>query len=1668
MADTMEEIIQQREKKLIWAPDREKAFVLAQIKDEKDNYYVVLTKSGEEREVRKMDTQKVNPQKFDAVDDLAGLSHLNEASVLHNLHMRYTNQNIYTYSGLFLVALNPFRNLGIYTEKVMKKYSMNKKYELKPHIFAVANDAYTSMVMNNKNQSILITGESGAGKTENTKKAISFLAYAAQGYATGDSVSIEQKIVDTNPVLEAFGNAQTTRNYNSSRFGKFIKITFESGRITGAYIEKYLLERSRVTRPNPNERNYHIFYQLLKGADKALLDRLFLTNRINDYRMLRDTPHTVPGVDDAKEFVETLRCMKNLGFDECTIESVLRIVAAILHLGNIGFVDTGEKGEIRDIGPAEAACRLLCIPIASFVKSILNPISVLSHETVTRNRSSEQAQRIVDALCRLLYENLFEEVIRIINTCIRSPMGSSYIGVLDIAGFEIFKTNNFEQFCINYTNEKLQQFFNHHMFILEQEIYRREQIEWNYIDFGHDLSPTINLIESNNPIGIFAYIDEECVMPKADEKTLLHKLYTNLKKVPEFEACRFNDGFKLKHYAGVTEYDIEGWLSKNKEPYFGDISELIERSDDELVRRLVPRPSKGEKKGFFRTVAQKHKEQLAYLMQQLKNTSPHFVRCILPNCKKSSTELDNHFILHQLRCNGVLEGIRISRLGYPNRMDFKDFIERYSVIYKEFDGFDEKMYIKGMCDALSIPANLYKLGLTKVFFKQSVLAEIEEVRESALAELMREVRALIRAFLSVKRTSIDERKRSAADALKKDVLLHLGLRRYGWWRLYQIVKPLLDVTKKNEIEKEQQNRIKEMKQEVHRGVEEIARLGDAIKVKENEKNELIASLERERLLAEQKDELLAAIRAERQSISEQLQHGQQEMSALQEQLKKNAHECAQHVQLLSTADSDRAVLRKEMDDLVQRYDALSEEHKNLRTNRQNLEDRVNILTTEMQAMTVKNKSKLEELVLDKEKELIRLNNLVKQGEGQKQLLDEQVAALKQSAQTLENRLEDEHAQNERLTGQNNALMAEREENSRCIHELTKKSAVQDGTIRTLTEQLTNTNIILNNTKNECEDVAIHNQKLEDEVRKLSSELRKKEHELQHVRELVHIEKEKNASLETRIEVLKGENEALISSNSVEGPTTEEVDRLKERIKKLEKTNWELSANIASEKAFNKSLEDERIVMHKKNLAEMQGRYGELLKEMAKVNSEKKALNMRVARLESENTDLRSSLEERIQNEESTGSSECNLTMLESERKVRDDLREELARQEDTNMHLRNELEALHASYEKEMGDRDALINELKSRTVNKIGTQELCALKREVKAYQKYITDALGVSQSTFSAKIGKYKQEIVELEERNKNLKAENYEMKNKLGEVNMCVDMHVNKNRNLENSLAFYKKSADDATGRLRTKDAELLKWRNETAELRTRLSNTQIKHEYALKVAEERNKDISKVLADRDARIAGLNDQLSKFGHEFERLNGLIKESDEEKMLRTENTRLTKECAELSVELHAMKNDNNLLKEQIGRCEESVLDLENRCSALKKENELKSSMMECKEQEINNWKNQYVNAAKELRDMALEKIPMPEFTRIQVSSAPEEKQEMDYALVFENDELKARVTEKDEKIEALTNERDTTKEEVHELKKAFETLELKNKQLERELADEKDANKLFKMIRTINKKK
>jgi myosin protein heavy chain len=582
---------------LVWVPSEEAGFELAQVIQEisPDRFEVQLQRNN--KKVIVEEHQKVNPPRYDKEEDMANLTWLNEASVLHNLTERYHAGLIYTYSGLFCVVINPYKYYPIYSEKVVDMYRGKKRIEMPPHVYAITDAAYRSMLHDKEDQSILCTGESGAGKTENTKKVIQYLTSVASSKAAGKQLTqgeLENQLLQANPLLEAFGNAKTVKNDNSSRFGKFIRINFDnSGFIAGANIETYLLEKARVVRQSTEERTFHIFYQLLNGSSLEYRNEL-LVESIDSYKYLSNGQVNVNGVVDADAFHDSLKAMHTLNMSEDDIKSTLRVVSAVLHFGNMEFKKErgSDQATMPDNTVAQKVCQLLKLDINSFTRALLRPKIKVGREYVTKAQSKDEVDFVVEALSKALYEKLFQWVVLRINRSLdkTTRKGSSFIGILDIAGFEIFEMNNFEQLCINYTNEKLQQLFNHTMFILEQEEYQREGIEWRFIDFGLDLQPCIDLIESpSNPPGILALLDEECWMPKATDKTFVEKLYKEQAKHSKFEKPKLLKGqadFIVTHYAGKVEYKADNWLTKNMDPLNDNVCSLFRESPDTFIGNL--------------------------------------------------------------------------------------------------------------------------------------------------------------------------------------------------------------------------------------------------------------------------------------------------------------------------------------------------------------------------------------------------------------------------------------------------------------------------------------------------------------------------------------------------------------------------------------------------------------------------------------------------------------------------------------------------------------------------------------------------------------------------------------------------------------------------------------------------------------------------------------------------------------------------------------------------------------------------------------------------------------------------------------------------------------------------------------------------------------------------
>ncbi|KYK57881.1 myosin type II heavy chain [Drechmeria coniospora] len=901
-------------KRYVWLKDPQSAFIKGWVVDElADNQIRVQTDDGTVREVDVDSVDKVNPAKFDKANDMAELTHLNEASVVHNLHMRHQSDLIYTYSGLFLVTVNPYCPLPIYSNEYINMYRGRSREDTKPHIFAMADEAFRNLVEEGRNQSILVTGESGAGKTENTKKVIQYLAAVAQTdtvVAKGkhQHSNLSQQILRANPILEAFGNAQTVRNNNSSRFGKFIRIEFNrGGAITGAFIDWYLLEKSRVIRINQYERNYHIFYQLLKGADGRLKKSLLLDGLgVEDFSYTRNGHDSIAGVSDSEEWTSLMEAFDVMEFSVDDRLSILRTIAAVLHLGNIDVVKESRGADQARLAPnakeeAAKVCELLGVPLDPFLRGLLHPKVKAGREWVEKVQTPEQVRLSLDALSKGIYERGFGNLVSRINQQLdRTGMGlddSKFIGVLDIAGFEIFEQNSFEQLCINYTNEKLQQFFNHHMFVLEQEEYAREQIEWQFIDFGRDLQPTIDLIELSNPIGIFSCLDEDCVMPKATDKSFTEKLNSLWdKKSNKYRPSRLEHGFVLTHYAAAVEYSTEGWLEKNKDPLNDNITRLLATSADRHVAELFAdcaADMEGDaggrsrvKKGLFRTVAQRHKEQLHSLMTQLHSTHPHFVRCILPNHKKRPKLFDNILVLDQLRCNGVLEGIRIARTGFPNRLPFAEFRQRYEVLCSNMP----KGYLEGqaaatiMLQKLGLDKTHYRVGISKVFFRAGVLAELEEQRDALITEIMARFQSVARGFIQRRAAYKLLFKTEAAQIIQRNFHVYLKLAENPWWQLIVKMKPLLGATRTATEVTRRDGMIKELNDKMQRELDVRQKLEEERRNCHAEMVRIRQTLESERALALDKEEIFKRLQIREVELEEKLAGAIDDQERLEDQL----------------------------------------------------------------------------------------------------------------------------------------------------------------------------------------------------------------------------------------------------------------------------------------------------------------------------------------------------------------------------------------------------------------------------------------------------------------------------------------------------------------------------------------------------------------------------------------------------------------------------------------------------------------------------------------------------------------------------------------------------------------------------------------------------------------
>ncbi|NXT37132.1 MYH1B protein, partial [Pelecanoides urinatrix] len=577
-------------KSSVFVVHAKQSYVKSTIQSKEAGKVTVKTEGGETLTVKDDQIFSMNPPKYDKIEDMAMMTHLHEPAVLYNLKERYAAWMIYTYSGLFCVTVNPYKWLPVYNPEVVLAYRGKKRQEAPPHIFSISDNAYQFMLTGE-----CLTGESGAGKTVNTKRVIQYFATIA---ASGDKKkeeqqpagkmqgTLEDQIISANPLLEAFGNAKTVRNDNSSRFGKFIRIHFgATGKLASADIETYLLEKSRVTFQLKAERSYHIFYQIMSNKKPELIEMLLITTNPYDYQYVSQGEITVPSINDQEELMATDSAIDILGFTPDEKTAIYKLTGAVMHYGNLKFKQKQREEQAEPDGTevADKAAYLMGLNSADLLKALCYPRVKVGNEYVTKGQTVQQVYNSVGALAKSVFEKMFLWMVVRINQQLDTKQPRQYfIGVLDIAGFEIFDFNSLEQLGINFTNEKLQPFFNHHMFVLEQEEYKKEGIEWEFIDFGMDLAACIELIEK--PMGIFSILEEECMFPKATDTSFKNKLYDqHLGKSNNFQKPKPGKGkaeahFSLVHYAGTVDYNISGWLEKNKDPLNETVVGLYQKS----------------------------------------------------------------------------------------------------------------------------------------------------------------------------------------------------------------------------------------------------------------------------------------------------------------------------------------------------------------------------------------------------------------------------------------------------------------------------------------------------------------------------------------------------------------------------------------------------------------------------------------------------------------------------------------------------------------------------------------------------------------------------------------------------------------------------------------------------------------------------------------------------------------------------------------------------------------------------------------------------------------------------------------------------------------------------------------------------------------------------------
>ncbi|XP_055702081.1 myosin heavy chain, muscle isoform X36 [Phlebotomus papatasi] len=1549
-------------KKNCWVPDEKDGYLLGEIKATKGDLVTVGLPGGE-KNFKKDQLSQVNPPKFEKVEDMADLTYLNEASVLHNLKQRYYYKLIYTYSGLFCVAINPYKRFPVYTLRCAKMYRGKRRNEVPPHIFAISDGAYVDMLTNHQNQSMLITGESGAGKTENTKKVIAYFATVGASGKKDDPTSkkgnLEDQVVQTNPVLEAFGNAKTVRNDNSSRFGKFIRIHFgPTGKLAGADIETYLLEKARVISQQALERSYHIFYQMMSGAVDGLKALCCLSNDIYDYHIVSQGKTTIPSVDDNEEMLVTDQAFDVLGFTQEEKDNVYKITAAVMHMGGMKFKQRGreEQAEADGMEEGERVAKLLGCDVQDLYKNLLKPKIKVGNEFVTQGRNKDQVTNSIGALCKGIFDRLFKWLVKKCNETLDTQQKRQhFIGVLDIAGFEIFDYNGFEQLCINFTNEKLQQFFNHHMFVLEQEEYQREGIEWTFIDFGMDLQSCIELIEK--PMGILSILEEESMFPKATDQTFAEKLNTNhlgksapfQKPKPPKPGCQAAH-FAIGHYAGVVPYNITGWLEKNKDPLNDTVVDQLKKSSNKLLVEIFAdhpgqsgggeqaKGGRGKKGGGFATVSSSYKEQLNNLMTTLRSTQPHFVRCIIPNELKQPGVIDSHLVMHQLTCNGVLEGIRICRKGFPNRMVYPDFKLRYKILcislIKEPCKPEKASEI--ILNHVQLAEDQFRLGKTKVFFRAGVLGQMEELRDERLSKIMTWLQSWIRGYLSRKEFHKLQEQRLALQVVQRNLRKYLQLRTWPWYKLWQKVKPLLNVTRiEDEIAKleEKAKKAEEAFAKEEKMRKELEALNSKLLA---EKTALLDSLSGEKGQLSEFQEKCAKLTAQKNDLDNQLRDTQERLS--QEEDARN-----QLFQGKKKLEQELSGLKKEIEDLELNnqksdQDKATKDHqiRNLNDEIAHQDELINKLNKEKKMQGETNQKTAEELQAAEDK----INHLNKVKAKLEQTLDE----LEDSLEREKKVRGDVEKSKRKVEGDlklTQEAVADLERNKKELEQTIQR---KDKEISSLTAKLEDEQSVVNKLQKQIKELQSRIEELEEEVeaeRQARAKAEKQRADL--ARELeelgerleeaggatsaqIELNKKREAELaklRRDLEEANIQHESTLANlrkkhNDAVAEMAEQVDQLNKLKAKAEKEKAQYFSEVNELRHSVDHISNEKAAQEKiakqlsHTLNEVQGKLDETNRTLNDFDAAKKKLSI-------ENSDLLRQLEEAESQVSQLSKIKISLTtQLEDTKRLADEESRERATLLGKFRNLEHDLDNLREQVEEEAEGKADLQRQLsKANAESQLWRSKYesdgVARSEELEEAKRKLQARLAEAEETIES----LNQKVVALEKTKQRLATEVEDLQLEVDRANAIASAAEKKQKAFDKIIGEWKLKVDDLAAEL---DASQKECRNYSTEL-FRLKGAYEEGQEQLEAVRRENKNLADEVKD-------LLDQIGEGGrniHEIEKARKRLEAEKDELQAALEEAEAALEQEENKV-LRAQLELSQVRQEIDRRIQEKEEEFEN----------------------------------------------------------------------------------------------------------------------------------------------